>query len=162
LGLPFVDDMLDPYAPGRMTEGLGGEGSQVGDPNFFRHSGVDPSLADAWREVERALQPETVVLAQELSYELPAPVDLATHREVERPLAQGPLAAVAWGEAPNVLCLHGHREQGLVWSPVGERLALEGLGVLAPDLRGCGRSAHLLGAGGYPVSALLRDVVGLV
>jgi len=80
--------------------------------------------------------------------------------EISWSLPAGPLSGLSWGEedAPTVLCVHGHREQCLVWAPLAEDLATRGLRVLAPDLRGHGRSAHEEGVGGYSVGNTLRDL----
>lgn len=55
------------------------------------------------------------------------------------------LCLCEWGAEgkPLVLCLHGIRDQGAVWEPVATPLAAAGFRVLAPDLRGHGRSCHV-------------------
>lgn len=49
-----------------------------------------------------------------------------------------------WGTEhdPLVICLHGIRDQGAVWEPVAAPLASARFRVVAPDLRGHGRSSH--------------------
>ncbi len=56
----------------------------------------------------------------------------------------GRLCVCEWGAAgqPLVVCLHGICDQGAVWTPVADRLAEAGYHVVAPDLRGHGRSAR--------------------
>jgi pimeloyl-ACP methyl ester carboxylesterase len=58
------------------------------------------------------------------------------------------LCICSWGPAdgPAVLCLHGILDQGTCWELVARRLAQRGYRVVAPDLRGHGRSEHV-GAG---------------
>ena len=92
------------------------------------------------------------------------PIEHVTPEEVEWDLPDGPQAGLRWGstEAPAVLCVHGHHEQSLVWSPVANWLVNQGYQVIAPDLRGHGRSPHLQGTGGYPFSVLLRDLAALI
>src|SRR5689334_6938194 len=55
------------------------------------------------------------------------------------------LCVCEWGakDAPLVICLHGIRDQGAVWEPVAAPLAAAGFRVVAPDLRGHGRSSHV-------------------
>jgi pimeloyl-ACP methyl ester carboxylesterase len=186
LDLPYDPQMLDAYGPDRMTDSIAGEKSQIGDPNFHRRDAIDPALADAWRAVRapRGLDPQTIVLAEACGYVLdgegeeggqgravgpslpsPAPpAEDAIPEDVEWDLPDGPLAGLRWGstEARAVLCVHGHREQSLVWLSVARRLVSQGYQVIAPDLRGHGRSPHLHGAGGYPFSVLLRDLAALM
>ena len=184
LDLRYDPQMLDAYGPDRMTDSVAGEGSQIGDPNFHRRHTIDPVLADAWREVRapRSLDPETIRLAEARGYVLAeggddearaiglssggsaTPAEGAIPEEVTWELPEGPLVGLRWGaaEAPAVLCVHGHREQSLVWHAVATWLVGQGYQVIAPDLRGHGRSPHLLGAGGYPISVLLRDLAALM
>ncbi|CAM2069763.1 Sulfotransferase [Sulfidibacter corallicola] len=72
LGLTFDRGMLDPYQPGRMTEGIA-----IGDVNFRNHKGVDPALAEAWRDVRlpHPLSDEAQALAA--AYDYPVPVATA-------------------------------------------------------------------------------------
>ena len=69
LGSNFDRRMLEPYQPGRMTEGIA-----IGDVNFRNHKGVDPALAEAWRGVRlpHPLSDEAQALAAEYDYPVPA------------------------------------------------------------------------------------------
>jgi pimeloyl-ACP methyl ester carboxylesterase/NAD(P)-dependent dehydrogenase (short-subunit alcohol dehydrogenase family)/aryl carrier-like protein len=172
LGVPFEAAMLDPYGPDRMTEGVAGESTHVGDPNFARRRAIDPALADAWRTVTlpRPLSRGTVAIARSLGYDSAGeepgarPAPPARGAAVQWTLPLGSLAGLTWGNGPGpaVLCVHGHREQGLVFEPVAAHLLREGRRVVAPDLRGHGLSPHLGGEGGYPLAALLKDLAALV
>lgn len=71
-----------------------------------------------------------------------------TAREMlEVPVRGGTLAVGAWGPAdgPVVVAVHGITSSHVFWTLVGQRLADEGLRLLAPDLRGRGLSAGLPG-----------------
>src|SRR5262245_61490031 len=71
------------------------------------------------------------------------------------------LHAWQWGTArPSLVLLHGSSHCGGVWSPLAERLAVEGWGVLAVDLRGHGCSAKP--ESGYGWASLRDDVAGLL
>lgn len=51
----------------------------------------------------------------------------------------------SWGSdasAPLVVCVHGMLDQAAIWNDVARDLTERGLRVLAPDLRGHGRSSH--------------------
>ncbi|WP_370326110.1 alpha/beta hydrolase [Euzebya sp.] len=63
------------------------------------------------------------------------------------PVDGGHLAVWSWGppDGPVVVAAHGITSSHVFWRPVGERLAAEGIRLLAPDLRGRGRSADLPG-----------------
>ena len=69
-----------------------------------------------------------------------------------------------WGpkDGTPILCLHGILDQGLVWEPVAMALAKAGYRVIAPDLRGHGKSAHVGPGGEYHLMDFLGDVVTLV
>jgi pimeloyl-ACP methyl ester carboxylesterase len=64
-----------------------------------------------------------------------------------------------WGEPgrPGVLLLHGLQDQAAGWDAVARQLAREGLHVIAPDLRGHGRSDHVGHPGEYHLADLVRD-----
>ncbi|NES23415.1 MAG: alpha/beta hydrolase [Symploca sp. SIO3E6] len=68
------------------------------------------------------------------------------------------LCLCTWGPeaGPLVLCLHGILEQGAAWEEVAVPLAKMGYRVVAPDLRGHGRSSHI----GTGNSAHLVDFLG--
>jgi pimeloyl-ACP methyl ester carboxylesterase len=61
-----------------------------------------------------------------------------------------------------VLCLHGLLDQGLIWEPVALHLAAAGFRVIAPDLRGHGRSDHVGPGGSYQPLDFIGDAVALV
>ena len=68
-----------------------------------------------------------------------------------------------WGpeDGPLVVCLHGILEQGAAWDGVATILARQGYHVIAPDLRGHGRSAHAGPDGGYQLLDFLGDLDSL-
>ena len=68
LQLPFDEAVVNPY-DGRKDRMMGG----IGDPNILQHSGIDPKLGDAWRDVRlpRVLDDTTKALAEQFGYELP-------------------------------------------------------------------------------------------
>lgn len=72
----------------------------------------------------------------------------------EVPVAGGTLAVARWGapDAPAVLAAHGLTSSHALWSLVAEELGDE-VSLLAPDLRGRGRSAEVEGPFGIPVHA---------
>lgn len=67
----------------------------------------------------------------------------------------GPLQVGIWGpedqQAPTVLLIHGVTASHIAWAMVAQ--ALPGVRVIAPDLRGRGRSNQLPGPYGMPVHA---------
>jgi acyl transferase domain-containing protein len=74
------------------------------------------------------------------------------------------LCVCAWGppEGQPVLCLHGMLDHGASWERVGAALARRGLRVIAPDLRGHGRSEHVSRGSAYHLIDILGDIDGLV
>jgi acyl transferase domain-containing protein/acyl-CoA synthetase (AMP-forming)/AMP-acid ligase II/pimeloyl-ACP methyl ester carboxylesterase/acyl carrier protein len=74
-----------------------------------------------------------------------------------------PLCLCTWGDPahPLMLCLHGILEQGAVWEPVAQHLAAQGYYVVAPDLRGHGRSSHVGSGGSYHLLDFLSDIDAL-
>ncbi|MEM7497172.1 MAG: beta-ketoacyl synthase N-terminal-like domain-containing protein [Pseudomonadota bacterium] len=77
VGVPFSPAMLTPYEGSRMTDGLHGSSLSIGDPNFHSHSGIEPALAEAWRNapLSRPVSVATRGLARRLGYEMPADPD---------------------------------------------------------------------------------------
>ncbi|NJM56517.1 MAG: alpha/beta hydrolase [Synechococcales cyanobacterium RU_4_20] len=69
-----------------------------------------------------------------------------------------------WGpeSGPLVLCLHGILEQGASWLEVATRLAAQGYRIVAPDLRGHGRSTHVQQGNSYNLLDFLADLDGIV
>ncbi|MCC7360098.1 MAG: alpha/beta fold hydrolase, partial [Anaerolineales bacterium] len=74
------------------------------------------------------------------------------------------LCVCSWGPAAGapVLCLHGMLDHGAGWEAVAVRLAQRGRRVLAPDLRGHGRSAHNPFGSAYRLTDMLSDMEGLL
>ncbi len=76
LGVPFEEGMLDPYAEKerKMTDGIHALSRMLGDVKFHTHAGVDPRVADRWKEAYRRdfLGEETWRVARELGYSEPA------------------------------------------------------------------------------------------
>ncbi len=68
MNLPYEPALITPY-DGRRERMMGG----IGDPNILTHTGIDPTLADTWREISlpRRLDPSTRQLAEQYGYELP-------------------------------------------------------------------------------------------
>lgn len=79
--------------------------------------------------------------------------------ELDVPVAGGHLHVRRWGgTGPTVLALHGITATSMGWLQVAERLP--DVTLLAPDLRGRGRSSHLPGP--YGMAAHVADVVALL
>jgi amino acid adenylation domain-containing protein len=74
LEVPFETEMLQPYdgAERRMLDGMYQQSRMVGDPRFDRHSGINGSVADAWREKlrEQDLSSDTQHLAYRCGYQI--------------------------------------------------------------------------------------------
>lgn len=66
------------------------------------------------------------------------------------------------GAGPLVLLLHGFPEFWYGWRNQIPALAAAGFRVIAPDLRGYNRSEKPAGVASYRMSALVRDVTGLI
>lgn len=75
LEIPFDEALLNPYDGGRMTDGPHGKSLSIGDPNFLKRGGIDPSLAEAWKNsgVSLRLGGFARRVMGELGYSLPAP-----------------------------------------------------------------------------------------
>ncbi len=180
LEVPFAAAMLNPYEGDRMTDGVHAQSMSLGDPNFGSRKTVDSSMAEAWRKIElpRLLRHETQAIAQQLSYQLPREVDQIAVDQTERQresfaatmtekflsVRGSTICLCTWGpeSGPLVLCLHGILEQGASWLEVATELASKGYRIVAPDLRGHGRSAHGEGSGSYSVIDFLADLDGIV
>jgi pimeloyl-ACP methyl ester carboxylesterase len=72
------------------------------------------------------------------------------------------LHAVTTGQGPTVLLLHGFPDTHIVWRKQVGVLAAAGYRVLAPDLRGYGRSDAPAGIHDYTLEKLRGDVLGLL
>lgn len=85
IGEPFDPDMLFPYEKGSMLDGVRPGKRATGDPNFLTHTSIDPSLADAWRNVElpRPLGEHARRIAERLQYDLPRDAPRTTRESLE-------------------------------------------------------------------------------
>ena len=72
------------------------------------------------------------------------------------------LHAVSTGQGPTVLLLHGFPDTHIVWRKQVPALAAAGYRVLAPDLRGYGRSDAPRAVHAYTLDTLRADVLGLL
>ena len=72
------------------------------------------------------------------------------------------LHAVTTGQGPTVLLLHGFPDTHIVWRKQVGALAAAGYRVLAPDLRGYGRSDAPAAIHDYTLEKLRGDVLGLL
>jgi acyl transferase domain-containing protein/acyl-CoA synthetase (AMP-forming)/AMP-acid ligase II/pimeloyl-ACP methyl ester carboxylesterase len=170
LAVPFHPGVLNPYQGERMTDGVNNAGMSVGDPNFLNHKQIDANLANAWREIKLPilLAPLTQTIARRLNYELLQEKIGATEHQEMREISINVrglrICLCSWGpeEGPLVVCLHGILEQGAAWSEVAIRLAQKGYRVIAPDLRGHGRSDHVGKGGSYNLLDFLADIDAIV
>jgi pimeloyl-ACP methyl ester carboxylesterase len=73
------------------------------------------------------------------------------------------MCCCAWGpsDGPTVLIIHGVLDHGAAWDVVARLLAVRGYHVVAPDLRGHGRSAHIETATSYNFMDILADLVAI-
>ena len=179
LHIPFEENLMQPYKGKRMIDGIHAQSMPVGDPNFAKHQGIEGQLAETWKTIRLpySLQESTLEIARQLQYELPAletteaeAKDNKTSLQttLSQPLAMREsfvtirghrLCLCEWGatDQPLILCLHGILEQGAAWSEVALPLAEMGYRVIAPDLRGHGRSTHL-DRGNVSLIDLLADI----
>ena len=170
LEVPFNQAVLNPYQGDRMTDGVNQKAMSLGDPNFLNHQQIDPQLGSTWKEIKlpSILGTYSQQLAQQLKYELPQEsngdvVDLLME-ETLITIRGLKICLCTWGpeEGPLVLCLHGILEQGAAWSEVAIRLAQKGYRVIAPDLRGHGRSDRVGKGGSYNLIDFLGDIDAIV
>ena len=170
LEIPFDEAVLSPYQGDRMTDGVNAKAMSLGDPNFLNHRTIDAQLAETWKKIELPsyLGAYTQQLAKGLKYELPREangdvVDLLME-ETLITIRGLKICLCTWGpeEGPLVLCLHGILEQGAAWSEVAIRLAQKGYRVIAPDLRGHGRSDRVGKGGSYNLIDFLGDIDAIV
>lgn len=170
LEIPFDQAMLTPYQGDRMTDGVNDGAMSLGDPNFRNHRQIDAQLGEAWREIElpTPLSIYTQQIARNLQYELPqeANTEVAAlpMQETLLNIRGLRICLCTWGpeEGPIVLCLHGILEQGAAWSEVAIRLAQKGYRVIAPDLRGHGRSDRVDKSSSYNLIDFLGDIDAIV
>ncbi len=170
LEIPFDQAVLTPYQGDRMTDGVNDTAMSLGDPNFLNHQKIDAQLAETWKNIQlpNILGTYTQQLARQLKYELPYEantdvVDLLME-ETLITIRGLKICLCTWGpeEGPLVLCLHGILEQGAAWSEVAIRLAQKGYRVIAPDLRGHGRSDRVGKGGSYNLIDFLGDIDAIV
>ncbi len=170
LEVSYHEAVLTPYQGDRLTDGVNDTAMSLGDPNFLNHQKIDANLAETWREIKlpALLGTYTQQLASQLRYELPQEanadvVDLLME-ETLITIRGLKICLCTWGpeEGPLVLCLHGILEQGAAWSEVAIRLAQKGYRVIAPDLRGHGRSDRLGKGGSYNLIDFLGDIDAIV
>ncbi len=164
LGISFDSAVLAPYQGERMTDGVYHTSMSLGDPNFLNHRQIDAQLAETWRTIKLPLllNLDTQTVARHLNYELPQEAEspALSMQETLIDIRGLRLCLCSWGpeEGPLVLCLHGILEQGAAWSEVAIRLAQRGYRVIAPDLRGHGRSDRLGKGGSYNLLDFLADL----
>ncbi|MBD2257782.1 type I polyketide synthase [Pseudanabaena sp. FACHB-2040] len=184
LELPFDPAVLTPYEGQRMTDGVRANSMAVDDPNFRQRRRIEANLAEAWRAVELplTLTAPTQALSADFGYELPRESTAATTPRPELPQVGEPLATMreetitlrglqtglcTWGLSAGqlILCLHGILDQGAAWDAIASPLADRGYRIIAPDLRGHGRSSHVGLDSSYQfldflgdIDALLRDL----
>lgn len=159
-----------------MTDGVTNVSAPLGDMNFHDHRDIEGDLADAWRTVRLPLRlsPETATLASKFGYELPHEVAVnafsfhstSTSQGMEEEIRDVRGLATCWCEwgscnAPIVLIVHGMLDHGAAWDAVARPLAARGYRVVAPDLRGHGRSAHISAAASYNFVDFLADLVAI-
>ncbi|MDJ0534008.1 MAG: alpha/beta fold hydrolase [Xenococcaceae cyanobacterium MO_207.B15] len=171
LEIPFNAAVLTPYQGNRMTDGVSNTSMSIGDPNFLTHKQIDPKLADAWRQITLPAPLNYLArdISRNLNYELPQEAELTSdieHKmeEILVNIRGLRVCLCTWGpkEGPIVLCLHGILEQGAAWSEVAIRLAQKGYRVIAPDLRGHGRSDRVGKGGSYNLMDFLGDIDAIV
>ncbi len=88
LGVEFLPALLLPYEGERMTDGVHEASLGIGDPNFHKRQGIEPSLANAWQTavLPRQLGRASRQLAAEFDYELPWPLQpVMVERAVSTP-----------------------------------------------------------------------------
>ncbi len=75
-----------------------------------------------------------------------------------------PICICEWGHEDGrlVVCVHGSRDHGLSWEDVAAPLVAAGCRVVAPDLRGHGRSGHGEASSQYHLRDFVGDLAQLV
>ncbi len=184
LGIPFHSSILNPYEhrEQRMTDGVKAQSMPIDDPNFHQRRAIDPSLADSWKAITLPLElsPDTQALMAKLQYlAVESPDQPITTHTVSATPSTPPFALLqeqyisirgldlclcSWGPEAGqpILCLHGVLNQGAIWDAIAPALVEQGYRVLAPDLRGHGKSGHVGPEGNYQILDHLGDVDALV
>lgn len=165
LQVPFSESVLNPYEGERMTEGVHNQSMSVGDPNFNTRRHIDPKLADHWRKVELPifLNPVTANLAQSFNYQLPHDSQTVEMTEEFVNIRGLNLCVCRWGDPKNplIVLVHGILDQGLGWEGVANSLAKQGYYIIAPDLRGHGKSDHVADGCSYNLLDFVADLDSL-
>jgi len=91
---------------------------------------------------------------------------VALSRDFSLDIPIGPIAGLRWGEpgAPRVLALHGWLDNAASFVPLAAEFArtgLDGIDLVAPDLPGHGRSAHLPPGADYSFAGALHSVLDI-
>ncbi len=163
LEIEFNNALLQPYQGERQTSGIYNQSMSVGDPNFLTHQNIEPKLAENWQNINLPIQLSdfTRDLAAKFDYSLPNEKALNQSMSESYLNIRGlQLCLCSWGPeaGPLVLCLHGILEQGAAWLDVAVGLAQKGYRVVAPDLRGHGKSDHVGKGGSYNLLDFLGDI----
>ena len=172
LKIDYSSEVMQPYATGRMTDGVHEKSLSIGDPNFNEYNRIESNKADAWKNNNSImdLNPKTVALANRWDYDISVAssnkvvIDLnktdINMKEVYIDVRGLKYCLCCWGDesAPLVFLIHGILDQGASWEQVAINLVNQGYRVVAPDLRGHGRSAHVGIGGSYNVLDYLADL----
>ena len=181
LAIPFHTSVLNPYEQReqRMTDGVKAQSMPIDDPNFHQRQAIDPALADRWKTVTlpSPLSAGVQHLMQQLGYPLPGEADTSSSQfslptvsplemlhEHQINVRGLDLCVCSWGPETGqpILCLHGVLNQGAIWDAIAPVLVQQGYRVIAPDLRGHGKSSHVGPEGNYQLLDHLGDVDALV
>jgi acyl transferase domain-containing protein/acyl-CoA synthetase (AMP-forming)/AMP-acid ligase II/pimeloyl-ACP methyl ester carboxylesterase/acyl carrier protein len=188
LEVSFSESVLNPYEGERMTKGVHNQSMSVGDPNFNTRNNIDPKLANHWRKIQLPifLNPITVNLAESFNYQLPHEEKATDNRQqvtkeensTNKQLIIGKenstiemteefinvrglnLCVCRWGNPKNplIVLVHGILDQGLAWEKVAQYAAKQGYYIIAPDLRGHGKSDHVADGCSYNVLDFVADL----
>jgi len=176
LGLDYDPAMVNPYEGKRMLDGVRVTSRPIGDPNFAEHHHVEAEKGDIWKAIQlpRALSRKTMRLAATFDYGMVQTAKKMFSREVDVAdvtMSESYIDArglrfclCCWGnqEAPLIVLLHGILDQGAAWELIAVRLARAGYRVIAPDLRGHGRSSAVGAGGSYNLMDFLADIEVIV
>jgi acyl transferase domain-containing protein/acyl-CoA synthetase (AMP-forming)/AMP-acid ligase II/pimeloyl-ACP methyl ester carboxylesterase/acyl carrier protein len=166
LEVPFSESVLNPYEGERMTEGVHNQSMSVGDPNFNTRRHIDSKLADHWRQVQLPifLNPVTANLALSFHYQLPYDSQTVEMTEEFVNVRGLNLCICRWGDPKNplIVLVHGILDQGLGWENVANSLAKQGYYIIAPDLRGHGKSDHVADGCSYNLLDFVADLDSLM
>ncbi|WP_017293948.1 hybrid fatty acyl-AMP ligase/type I polyketide synthase [Geminocystis herdmanii] len=171
LEVPFSESVLNPYEGERMTDGVRNASMGVGDPNFHSRSTIDANLANHWRKVNLPLllNPVSTNLAHDFNYTLPreeSSIELNNNIEMKEEFMKVGdlnLCVCTWGnpEHPLIVLVHGILDQGYGWDMVARSMAQQGYYIVAPDLRGHGKSDHVSKGCSYNLLDFVADLDSL-